>query len=30
MIRDHGDYFRMLNDLMDDLTDLADAIPATS
>ena len=28
MIRDHGDYFRMLNDLMDDLADIADAIPA--
>ena len=27
MIRDHGDYFKMLNDLMDDLADLADAIP---
>jgi len=26
MIRDHGDYFKMLNDLMDDLADLADAI----
>jgi hypothetical protein len=29
MIRDHGDYFRMLNDLMDDLADIADAVPAT-
>jgi len=28
MIRDHGDYFKMLNDLMDDLADLADAVPA--
>ena len=27
LIRDHGDYFRMLNDLMDDLADLADAVP---
>ena len=27
MIRDHGDYFKMLNDLMDDLADLADTIP---
>jgi hypothetical protein len=26
MINDHGDYFRMLNDLMDDLADIADAI----
>jgi hypothetical protein len=30
MIRDHGDYFKMLNDLMDDLADIADAIPQTS
>jgi len=30
MIRDHGDYFKMLNDLMDDLADIADAIPAKS
>jgi hypothetical protein len=30
MIRDHGDYFKMLNDLMDDLADIADAIPAQS
>ena len=30
MIRDHGDYFKMLNDLMDDLADLADAIPPKS
>jgi hypothetical protein len=28
MIRDHGDYYRMLNDLMDDLADIADAVPA--
>jgi hypothetical protein len=28
MIMDHGDYFRMLNDMMDDLADIADAIPA--
>ena len=28
MIRDHGDYYRMINDLMDDLADIADAIPA--
>ncbi|MBL8518935.1 MAG: hypothetical protein JNM76_18390 [Betaproteobacteria bacterium] len=28
MIRDHGDYFKMLNDVMDNLADLADAIPA--
>jgi hypothetical protein len=27
MIRDHGDYYRMINDLMDDLADIADAIP---
>lgn len=27
LIRDHGDYFKMLNDLMDDLADVADAIP---
>jgi hypothetical protein len=27
LIRDHGDYFKMLNDLMDDLADIADAIP---
>ena len=26
LIRDHGDYFKMLNDLMDDLADIADAI----
>ena len=30
LIRDHGDYFKMLNDLMDDLADIADAIPAKS
>jgi hypothetical protein len=28
LIRNHGDYFTMLNDLMDDLADIADAIPA--
>ena len=27
MIRDHGDYYKMINDLMDDLADIADAIP---
>lgn len=27
LIRAHGDYFKMLNDLMDNLADLADAIP---
>jgi len=26
LIRDHGDYWKMLNDLMDDLADIADAI----
>jgi hypothetical protein len=26
LIRDHGDYFKMLNDLMDDLADIADEI----
>jgi hypothetical protein len=26
LIRNHGDYFKMLNDLMDDLADIADAI----
>ena len=26
MINDHGDYFRMLNDFMDDLADIADAV----
>jgi hypothetical protein len=30
MIRDHGDYYKMLNDLMDDLADIADAIPSTA
>ena len=30
LIRDHGDYFRMLNDLMDDLADIADAVPPKS
>ena len=30
LIRDHGDYFRMLNDLMDDLADIADAIQPKS
>jgi hypothetical protein len=28
LIRDHGDYFKMLNDLIDNLADIADAIPA--
>ena len=28
MIMDHGDYFKMLNDIMDDLADIADAVPA--
>lgn len=28
MIRDHGDYYKMINDLMDNLADIADAIPA--
>jgi hypothetical protein len=27
LIRNHGDYFKMLNDLMDDLADIAEAIP---
>jgi hypothetical protein len=27
LIRDHGDYFKMLKDLMDDLADIADAVP---
>lgn len=27
LIRAHGDYFKMLNDLMDDLADIADTIP---
>jgi hypothetical protein len=26
LIRDHGDYFKMLNDLMDNLADIADTI----
>ena len=26
LIRDHGDYFKMLNDLMDNLADIADVI----
>ncbi|HVR42018.1 MAG TPA: hypothetical protein VMS56_01130 [Thermoanaerobaculia bacterium] len=30
MINDHGGYYRMLNALMDDLADIADAIPATT
>lgn len=30
LIRDHGDYFRMLNDLMDDLADIADAVQSRS
>jgi hypothetical protein len=29
MIMDHGDYFRMLNDMMDDLADIADAVPSS-
>jgi hypothetical protein len=28
LIRDHGDYYKMLNDLMDDLADIADMIPS--
>jgi hypothetical protein len=28
LIRNHGDYYKMLNDLTDDLADIADAIPA--
>ena len=28
MITDHGDYFKMLNDFMDDLADIADAVTA--
>lgn len=27
LIRNHGDYYKMLNDLMDDLADIADAVP---
>ena len=27
LIRNHGDYYKMLNDLMDDLADIAEAIP---
>ena len=30
LIRDHGDYYKMLNDLMDDLADIADAVPSKS
>ena len=30
LIRDHGDYYKMLNALMDDLADIADAVPAKS
>jgi hypothetical protein len=30
LIRDHGDYFKMLNDLMDDLADIADEISPKS
>ena len=30
LIRDHGDYFKMLNDLMDDLADIADEIAPKS
>jgi hypothetical protein len=28
LIRNHGDYYKMLNALMDDLADIADAVPA--
>ena len=28
LIRNHGDYFKMLNDLMENLADIADAIPS--
>jgi hypothetical protein len=28
LIRSHADYYKMLNDLMDDIADIADAIPA--
>lgn len=28
MIRDHGDYYKMVNALMDNLADIADSIPA--
>jgi hypothetical protein len=28
LIRDHGDYYKMLNDLMDDLADIADMMPS--
>ncbi len=28
MISDHGGYYKMLNAMMDDLADIADAIPA--
>jgi len=28
MISDHGNYYKMLNDLMDNLADIADAIPS--
>jgi hypothetical protein len=27
MLRDHGDYYAMLNAFLDDLADIADAIP---
>ena len=27
MISDHGDYYKMINGIMDDLADIADAIP---
>ena len=30
LIRDHGDYYKMLNDLMDDLADIADSVPSKS
>jgi len=28
MISDHGGYYKMINDFMDNLADIADAIPA--
>jgi hypothetical protein len=28
MIRDHGGFYKMINAIMDDLADIADAIPA--
>jgi hypothetical protein len=30
MIMDHGGYHKMLNAIMDDLADIADAIPAAA